>query len=80
MERQTGKAQRDVGEHRGLGALAAIASIVARSHLPGHTMAAALTDGYVAGLLAGSVIFAAGALVAALTVNARISAPEAAGH
>jgi len=40
----------------------------------------ALTDGYVAGLLAGSVIFAVGALVAVLTINARVSAPQAAGH
>jgi hypothetical protein len=68
------------GSALGLGSLAAIASIVTRSHLPGHTMAAALTDGYVAGLLAGSVIFAVGALVAVFTVNARVSAPEAAGH
>src|SRR6266852_3214072 len=45
------------GSALGLGALAAIASMVTRSHLPGHTVAAALTDGYVAGLLAGSVIF-----------------------
>jgi len=36
----------------------------------------ALTDGYVAGLLAGSVIFAVGALVAVLTINARVSAPR----
>ncbi len=64
------------GSALGLGALAVIASIVTRSHLPGHTMAVALTDGYVAGLLAGSVIFAVGALVAVLAVNARVSAPE----
>jgi len=44
----------------------------------GHPMATALTDGYVAGLLAGSVMFDAGALVAVLTINARISAAEAA--
>jgi len=43
-------------------------------------MAVALTDGYVAGLLAGSVIFAVGALVAMLTVNARVSAPVSADH
>jgi hypothetical protein len=61
------------GSALGLGALAAIASIVTRSHQPGHTMAVALTDGYVAGLLAGSVIFAAGAVVAVLTINARVS-------
>ena len=51
-----------------------------RTRLPGHTMATALTDGYVAGLLAGSIIFAAGAVVALLTINARSSAAEAAGH
>jgi EmrB/QacA subfamily drug resistance transporter len=68
------------GSALGLGALAAIASIVTRSHLPGHTTAVALTDGYVAGLLAGSIIFAAGALVAVLTVSARVTASEAAGH
>ena len=37
-------------------------------------------DGYVAGLLAGAVIFAAGAVVAICTVNARISAAEAAAR
>ncbi len=68
------------GSALGLGALAAIASMVTRSHLPGHTVAAALTDGYVAGLLAGSVIFTAGALVAVFTINAPISAAEAAAH
>ena len=36
-------------EPAGLAVLAAIASIVTRNHLPGHTMATALTDGYVAG-------------------------------
>jgi len=42
-------------------ALAAIASIVTRNHLPGtHTMATALTNGYVAGLLASAIIAAAG--------------------
>jgi EmrB/QacA subfamily drug resistance transporter len=68
------------GSALGVGALAAIASIVTRSHLPGQSVATALTDGYVAGLLAGSVMFAAGALVAVLAINARISAAEAAGH
>jgi EmrB/QacA subfamily drug resistance transporter len=68
------------GAALGLAALAAIASIVTSNHLPGHTMAAALTDGYVAGLLAGAVIFAAGALVAMFTINARVSPAEAAGH
>ena len=69
-----------VGSALGLGALAAIASVVTRSRLPGHTAAVALTDGYVAGLLAGALIFAAGAVVAICTVNARISADEAAAH
>ena len=68
------------GSALGLGALAAIASIVTRSHLPGHSTAVALTDGYVAGLLAGSIVFAAGALVAVLTISARVTASEAAGH
>jgi hypothetical protein len=53
---------------------------VTRNHLPGHTTAAALTDGYVAGLLAGCIICAAGALVALITLNARVSPAGAAGH
>ncbi|MGH3270993.1 MAG: hypothetical protein ACRDN1_18345 [Trebonia sp.] len=53
--------------------------MVTRSRLESHAVAA-LTDGYVAGLLAGAVIFAAGAVVAICTVNARISAAEAAPH
>jgi hypothetical protein len=61
------------GSALGLGALAAIASIVTRSHRPGHTLAVALTDGYVAGLPAGSVIFAVGAVVAVATISARVS-------
>ena len=40
------------GSALGLGALAAIASMVTRSRLEGHAVAAALTDGYVSGLLA----------------------------
>ena len=68
------------GSALGLAGLAAIASIVTRNHLPGHTMAVALTDGYVAGLLAGCIIFAAGALVALITINARVSQAGAAGH
>jgi EmrB/QacA subfamily drug resistance transporter len=58
------------GSALGLAALATIASIVTRNHLSGHAMATALTDGYAAGLLAGAIIFAAGALVAMLTINA----------
>jgi hypothetical protein len=37
-------------------------------------------SGYVAGLLAGCIIFAAGALVALITINARVSPAGAAGH
>ena len=69
-----------VGSALGLGALAAIASMVTRSRLEGHPVAAALTDGYVAGLLAGAVLFTAGAVVAICTVNARISPAEAAAR
>src|SRR6266699_1090718 len=69
-----------VGSALRLGALAAIASMVTRSRLEGHAVAVALTDGYVARLLAGAVIFAAGAVVAICTVNARISAAEAAAR
>jgi len=53
----------------GLAGLAAIASVVTRSRLPGHAVAAALTDGYVAGLLAGAVLFGTGALVAVCTIR-----------
>jgi hypothetical protein len=41
-------------------------------------MAVALTDGYVAGLLTGCVIYTAGALIALATINARIGAAETA--
>ena len=58
-----------VGNALGLAGLAAIASTVTRSRLPGDAVAAALTDGYVAGLLAGAVLFAAGALVAVCTIR-----------
>lgn len=43
-------------------------------------MAVALTDGYVSGLLAGAIIFAVGAIVALVAINARVSGAEAAGH
>ena len=69
-----------VGSALGLGALAAIASMVTRNRLEGHAVAAALTDGYVAGLLAGAVLFTVGAVVAICTVNARISPAEAAAR
>jgi len=53
---------------------------VTRNRLEGHAAAAALTDGYVAGLLAGAVLFTVGAVVANSTVNARISPAEAAAR
>ena len=68
------------GAALGLGTLAAIASAVTRSQQAGHTHAAALTNGYVAGLLTGAAIYAVGAIVAALTINARLSPGELAGH
>ena len=68
------------GAALGLGALAAIASAVTRSQQAGHAPAVALTNGYVAGLLAGAVIYAVGAIVAAITINARLSPAEPAGH
>ncbi|HEX4658164.1 MAG TPA: hypothetical protein VH307_12325 [Streptosporangiaceae bacterium] len=40
----------------------------------------ALTDGNVSGLLAGAMIFAVGAIVALVAINARVNAAEAAGH
>ncbi len=69
-----------LGASLGVSAMAATASIVTRSHLPGHTVAVAMTDGYVAGLLAGSIILAAGALVGLLFIHARLTAGEAAGQ
>ena len=68
------------GNALGLAALAAVASIVTRHRLPGHTTATALTDGYMASLAAGAIIVAAGAIVALLTINARLSAAEAPGR
>ena len=66
------------GAALGLAALAAIASAVARNQASGHTMAAALTHGYAAGLLAGAILYTAGALVAVFTINAPPSAGPAA--
>jgi EmrB/QacA subfamily drug resistance transporter len=68
------------GAALGLAALAAVASAVTRSQLAGHAPTAALTNGYVAGLLTGAVIYAVGAVVAALTINARLSTDELAAH
>jgi hypothetical protein len=68
------------GAALGLGALAAIASAVTRSQLPDHAHLVALTNGYTAGLLAGAASYAVGAVVAALAINARLTATEAAAH
>ena len=68
------------GAALGLGALAAIASAVTRSQQAGHAHAAALANVYVAGLLTGAAIYAVGAIVAALTINARLGPGELAGH
>jgi hypothetical protein len=64
----------------GLGALAAVASAVTKSQLSGHAHAVALTNGYTAGLLAGAAIYAVGAIAAALAIDARLTAAEAAAH
>src|SRR5262249_29895909 len=68
------------GAALGLGALAAIASAVTRSQEAGHTHAAALTNGYIAGLLAGAIIYAAGAGGAAVPLNARPRTRQRARH
>jgi hypothetical protein len=69
-----------VGAAVGLSALASIAAIVTRGQLQGHTMATALTNGYVAGLIVGAAIFAFGAVVALASINVNISAEEISGH
>ena len=69
-----------VGAAVGLSALASIAAIVTRGQLQGHTVATALTNGYVAGLTAGAAIFALGAVVALVCINVSISAEEISGH
>ena len=68
------------GAALGLGALAAIASAVTRNQSPDLTHATALTNGYTAGLLAGAAIYAAGAVVAALAINARLTTDELGPH
>lgn len=68
------------GAALGLGALAAIASAVTKSQQAGHPHAVALTNGYVAGLLAGAAIYAVGAMVAALTINTSLGPVELAAH
>jgi EmrB/QacA subfamily drug resistance transporter len=69
-----------VGASIGLSALAATAVIVTKSHLVGHSVASALTDGYTAGLLVGVAIFTLGALVALFTINIRVSAEDVTAH
>ncbi len=69
-----------LGASVGVSAMAAIASIVTRTHLSGRSVAVAMTDGYRSALLAGSVMVAAGAIVALLVINARLRAEEVAGH
>lgn len=68
------------GAALGIAALAAIASAVTRSQQAAHSHGIALTTGYAAGLLAGAVIYAAAAIVAVLTINARLNAEELAAH
>ena len=68
------------GAALGIAALAAIASAVTRNQQTGHAYAVALTHGYSAGLLAGAAIYTAAAIVAALTINARLGAGQLAGH
>jgi len=53
---------------------------VTRSRLPGHSLAAALTDGYCSGLFAGAALFAIGAVVALVAINARIEAGQVPGQ
>jgi EmrB/QacA subfamily drug resistance transporter len=69
-----------VGAALGLSGLASVAAIVTRSRLPGHSLAAALTEGYSTGLFAGAALFAIGAVVALVAINARIEAGQLSGH
>ncbi len=69
-----------VGAAVGLSALASIAAIVTRDQVRDHTPATALTNGYIAGLIAGAAIFALGAVVALASINVSISAEEISGH
>jgi hypothetical protein len=69
-----------VGASLGLSSLASIASIVTRNHHTGHTIAAALTDGYASGLMVAALLFTVGAVIALATVRTRITADELTGH
>jgi EmrB/QacA subfamily drug resistance transporter len=64
------------GAALGLGALAAIASAVTRSQPSDLDRATTLTNGYTAGLLAGAAIYAVGAIIAAIAINARLTPGE----
>jgi hypothetical protein len=65
----------------GLAALAALASATTRDRLAsGHSPASALTSGYATGLLAGAVIYAIAAAVAAVAIDAKLTPEEASGH
>jgi EmrB/QacA subfamily drug resistance transporter len=69
-----------VGAAIGLSALASIASIITRGDLSGRSLSTALTDGYVAGLIAATAILTVGAVVALCSINVRTSAGEISGH
>jgi EmrB/QacA subfamily drug resistance transporter len=59
-----------IGGALGLAALAAIASAVTKTRLPGTAPLAALTHGYAAGFVAGGVLYLAALITAALTLGA----------
>ncbi|MFI7638968.1 MFS transporter [Nonomuraea sp. NPDC049400] len=58
-----------IGGALGLAVLAAIATSTTRSQPPGTAVAAALTHGYTAGILAGGALYLAAILAAALTLT-----------
>jgi EmrB/QacA subfamily drug resistance transporter len=62
-----------IGGALGLAILVAVASSATRAALPGGTLPGALTHGYVTGLLVGGLFYLAALLVAALTLNVRVS-------
>ncbi len=62
-----------IGGALGLAILVAIASAVTKGLLPGTALPEALTHGYVTGLLVGGLFYVAALLVAALTLNVKVS-------
>ena len=65
----------------GLAVIAAVASAVTRNQLAGHAPPVALTHGYVAGLLAGAIIYLVAAIAAGFIINVRLNPGElAAAH